>query len=364
MSDIAGIKLLLEPTRERLSERQQVDYANHREDLIEWLLHFGKDPEKVDGYAHETVKSTAQRLDRFYRWVWDEYEGYTTEITHEYADAFMRELARRDESDYSRNNTQSTIKWQKHERGGELWEPEIVFTEPQGTTQPRDFLTREERSKIREAALEYGSISSYSDLTPEECDRWKGYLAQRLSKRKTDVSSDDWKKANSWKFPSLVWSSLDAGLRPIEVERAKTTWVDTENAVLRIPRAESSKNEGNWTVSLPGRTANALDRWLTEREHYDLYDETDALWLTRFGNPYNRSSLRRVLLKLFEIAGIPSENRQVSWYTIRHSVGTYLTQEADLAATQTQLRHKSPETTMRYDQTPVEDRRDALDRMG
>lgn len=37
--------------------------------------------------------------------------------------------------------------------------------------------------------------------------------------------------------------------------------------------------------------------------------------------------------------------------------------EEDLAAAQSQLRHKSPRTTMRYDQTPVEDRQDALDRM-
>lgn len=29
-----------------------------------------------------------------------------------------------------------------------------------------------------------------------------------------------------------------------------------------------------------------------------------------------------------------------------------------------QLRHKSVETTMKYDQVPVEERRDALDRMG
>ena len=41
-----------------------------------------------------------------------------------------------------------------------------------------------------------------------------------------------------------------------------------------------------------------------------------------------------------------------------------MTREEDLAAAQAQLRHQSPETTMRYDQTPVEDRRDALDNMG
>jgi integrase len=54
----------------------------------------------------------------------------------------------------------------------------------------------------------------------------------------------------------------------------------------------------------------------------------------------------------------------MSWYTIRHSVGTYMTKERDLAAAKAQLRHKNPMTTMKYDQVPVEDRRDALNRMG
>jgi integrase len=54
----------------------------------------------------------------------------------------------------------------------------------------------------------------------------------------------------------------------------------------------------------------------------------------------------------------------MSWYSIRHSVGTYMAREEGLAAAQAQLRHKSVETTMKYDQVPVEDRRDALDRMG
>ena len=162
----------------------------------------------------------------------------------------------------------------------------------------------------------------------------------------------------------MVWASLDAGLRPIEVERARTTWVDVDNAVLRIPREESSKNDGNWTVSLQEQTAKALDRWMVEREQYDLYDDMDKLWLTRFGNPYRTKSLRQVLKKLFDIAGIPSENRQVSWYIIRHSVGTYMAREEGLAAARAQLRHKSVRTTARYDNAPPEDRRAALDRMG
>ena len=365
---IEGIILVPEPTRARLSDRQQVDYADHREALLEWLLVFGKEPTLAEGYARATINNTAQRLDAFYRWTWDEFEGYTTDLTHDHADAYVKDLARRDEGNYSRNNTQSSLKrlfkWQKHERGGELWEPEIVFSEPSGTGEPRDYLTREERGKIREAALEYGSIPSYNNLGPSERDEWKGYLAQRFSISKQDVTPDDWDRANSWKFPSLVWASLDAGLRPIEVERARTSWVDVDNAVLRIPRAESSKNDGNWTVSLQDRTANALERWLREREQYDLYEDSDKIWLTRFGNPYSTKSLRQVLDRLFEIAEIPTENRQVSWYIIRHSVGTYMAREEGLAAARAQLRHKSVRTTARYDNAPPEDRRKALDRMG
>jgi hypothetical protein len=41
-----------------------------------------------------------------------------------------------------------------------------------------------------------------------------------------------------------------------------------------------------------------------------------------------------------------------------------MTHEGDLAAAQAQLRHKSAETTMKYDQTPVENRRDVLDELG
>lgn len=40
-----------------------------------------------------------------------------------------------------------------------------------------------------------------------------------------------------------------------------------------------------------------------------------------------------------------------------------MTREEGLAAAQSQLRHKDERTTVRYDQVPVEDRRDALNRM-
>ena len=367
---VEGIKVVNKPTRKTLtSEKKYLDYHQSKANLIKWLVNEGKSPDRVEGYAKATVRQVSQKTDQFYRWQWDETGRYTTSITTGDADEYVDSLIY-DDKEYTNSHLagvqkclKRVFKWQRHCRGSdEEWDPDRTFSE--SATKPRDYLTMDERKKIREAALEYGSIPSYDGVTPEERDRWKSHLAQRFEKPKSEVTPDDWERANGWKIPSIVWVSLDAGLRPIEVERAVTSWVDTENAVLRIPKGDSSKNRDNWTVGLTERTAAALDRWLDEREMYDQYEDTDDLWLTRQANSYNSQSLRYVLHQLCDIAGISTENRSMSWYSIRHSVGTFMTREEDLAAAQAQLRHKSPDTTMQYDSTPVEDRRDALDKMG
>jgi site-specific recombinase XerD len=362
-----SVTVVTEPAAEFLNQKQLVDYRCEREDCLSWLLAFGKNPERGEGYAIGTVKPRAYRMDQFYRWTWQQEGGYTAQVSQDYADAWMRHLAQEDYSGTHRTNCQKAVKmlfkWWQYERGGSAWDPKITFSDDSGTN-PRDFLTRTERTQIRNAALEYGSIPEYSNVTPAERDRWKRYLSQRFEKPKSEVTEADWERANSWKVPSLVWTSLDAGLRPVEVKRASVDWVDTDNSVLRIPKRDSAKSRDNWIVSLRDRTATFLRRWLDERENYSKYDGTDSVWLTRESNPYSSQSLRYLLRQLCEIAGIETQARQMSWYAIRHSVGTYMTREEDLAAAQAQLRHKSPETTMKYDQTPVEDRKNALDRMG
>lgn len=361
------LKLVPEPSEEMLNDRQAVDYEQHREDLLEWLSVLGKNPDKGQGYSKAVVRNTGYRLDQIYRWVW-ERDGYTTEVTHEYADDYVRALAGRDISNASKAkyvmSLQRLFKWQHYIQGGEQWESEISFSADNGASNPRDYFTRKERVSVREAALEYGSIPQYNDLTPDERQRWKRHLAQRFGIGIDEITPDDWKRANGWKVPSMVWTSLDTGLRPIEVERATVQWVDISNGVLRIPRQKSSKNRDNWIVGLTDRTTDALKHWLAERENYRKYSDTDAIWLTREGNPYTSQSLRYLINRLCEVAGISTEDRRISWYAIRHSVGTYMTREEDLAAAAAQLRHKSTETTMKYDNTPVEDRKKALERMG
>lgn len=269
-------------------------------------------------------------------------------------------LGDRDYSSSHLHNTKLALKAYFRFTGDE-WEPDVTVPSNSGVSQPKDFVTEDERKALREAVLEYGTVPAYAALEPDERREWKRYLARRFGKPMDDVSPDDWKKANGFKYPSIVHASLDAGLRPVEVGRANTYWVDIENAALRIPEKESSKNKDNWTVSLRQETTEYLARWLDEREMYDKYDDTDQLWLTRHGNPYTGKSLRVLLDNLRDIAGI---ERDFSWYAIRHSTGTYMAREEGLAAAQSQLRHRREETTMKYDQAPVEDRRNALDRMG
>lgn len=363
-----GITLIPAKSWVLLSERQRVDYRHHREQLVAWMANIGKDPDGAEGYAETTTRNRADNLDQIYRWVWDREDGYTTHVTHDHTDKYVQELAYSDHSNSHKTNHVKTLKtywrWRVQQHGADEWEPSMSFAQRDPSAQPRDYLTREERRRIREAALEYGSVPHYCAITPEDRREWKRLLARRYEKPMSEVDRGDFERANGFKIPSLVWTGLDAGLRPVEVGRARPSWVDTDNAVLRIPAKDAAKSDEHWTVSIQSRTAEMLSRWLDERTLYDRYDESDRLWLTREENPYGSSSLKYVLSKLCEIANIPTENRQMTWYAIRHSVGTYMAREEGLAAAQSQLRHRSKLTTMKYDQAPPEDRRNALNRMG
>ena len=365
--NIDGIVLVPEDSENFLNQRQLADYKEHRKTLIEWMLHLGKDPERAEGYAFDTARQRSYKLDRFYRWVWTEVEDrYTLGITPEHADKYTEELVYGDTSHTYKAGVQKAIKtlfkWQNWEKDRNIdWEPKIKFTNGGSAThQPRDFLTDRERRLIKEAALEYGSIPHYNSITPEERDKWKIHLAQRLEKPKGEIGPQDFERANGWKYPSMIWATMDAGFRPKEVGRAKVSWLDLENGLLRIPKDESTKNTDNWTVVVSERTANILRKWVSERENYEKYRGSDALWLTKYGNPYSSQSLNRLLDKLRDAAGIP-EQREMTWYSIRHSVGTKMNDDKGPGAVQQQLRQKSYEMAIRYDQSPPGKRRKAID---
>jgi integrase len=158
----------------------------------------------------------------------------------------------------------------------------------------------------------------------------------------------------------MIYVALDAGLRPIEIQRANVHWVDTDNGVLRIPREESTKNRENWIVALKEETTSILERWLEERETRQKYDGRDALWLTQRQNRYDKDSFRSVFRKIAEKAGLDLENRDLTPYSIRHSTATYVAEEEGLAVAAAQCRHKSKRTTEKYEHSSVSRQSDAV----
>lgn len=166
-----SIPIVTEPAEARLHAKQLLDYREHREAFISWLQNEGKDPDDEVGYSRATVVKTAYRTDQFNRWVWSHEDRYTTSITHDHAEAYMKELATSEKSNTHNANTQKALrrffKWDAHERGGDEWETDRSFSSSSGTN-PRDYLTIAEREQIREAALEYGTVPAYGNLSPEE----------------------------------------------------------------------------------------------------------------------------------------------------------------------------------------------------
>jgi hypothetical protein len=62
----------------------------------------------------------------------------------------------------------------------------------------------------------------YQNYSSEDRERMKSYIAKRVDKPVDTLSRDDWNGLSSWKFTSLVWSSLDTGLRLIAVTRVSS----------------------------------------------------------------------------------------------------------------------------------------------
>jgi len=348
---------------ESCHNRARADYETWKRDFLEWLTVEGRKPDKLEGFADGTVRKTNYHTDQIMRWVW-ENRGYTTELTPEDADELMRELGRY--SDYENanlNNFVKTIKrifsYYNHEKAKNIeWSCNYEISEPKVTN--RDYFKKDEFRPLYEAALKYGTVKHYNSCSKAERKRLKGHLARRFDKNKEGVSIDDFDRANSFKIPSLIATTLDMGLRPIEVARTKPEWIHLDDAVLRIPATESTKNRDNWECVLSNKSVRTLRKWLDERQSYGKYATSDSLWLNDKGNPYNSQSLNYLLRALIESAGVEPAGRDLTWYSIRHGVATVWADEEDIHDAREQLRHVKVETTMRYSHSSTKKRHGAV----
>ncbi len=81
-----------------LNEKQLIDYKDRRVRFLSWLLKFGKNPKKAEGYSPYTVYGTAYRTADFDLWLWEQKNGYKSPPESDDAAAYMDYLALSDKS--------------------------------------------------------------------------------------------------------------------------------------------------------------------------------------------------------------------------------------------------------------------------
>lgn len=362
-------------TLEELQHRQRLDFVSEMECFFQWLVTYGNklNPNDPEGHERSTAENYLKRLSRMFPVFWRQNGRYTLQFTKEMGDWYVSQLrddaiVKGNSQPYSSSSKRKQIcallnfyrfRWDRRE--GPNWEPFTLFYSD-GGSRVADPIELDERPLIREAALEYKTVKRYNNCSPEERDRIRAELAQRLGKPKDDVTKADWTEVNRcWKWPSIILMGLDTALRPIEVKRAKMSWLKLSVPRIEIPKEDAAKNSETWEVPITERTARALRQWKRQRSALPKYDDTNKIWLTREGNPYSSGPLSRNLRRIMDEADIEYSDRDISWYSLRHSLATHLAMKTDnIEEVRQQMRHKHLESTLGYIDPPGQEVRSNL----
>ncbi|MFB6284121.1 MAG: tyrosine-type recombinase/integrase [Halobacteria archaeon] len=351
--------IITEKSKSILNKRQEVMEIKDRKRFIKW---YKNNPNL--NIKKNTFVNYLRRLDKIKRLFWkkDGYRKLSPEDADEYLKMLKLDKIRKSTGEeYSgstkRRNINALQIYFRYKN--EDWTPEFKFQE--GSTFSRDSFTENERRKLKNASLDYNTLPNYGDVTPEERKKFKKLLSYRLDKPVEQISPEDWKRQNkSFKIPSLIHVALDIGARPSLINRMKTDWVRSNKKTIYIPKNCAPKNNQAWEPSITTETANTLERWLRERKAREKYKNNEHLWLNREGNTYSSKSLCKLLRDLCQEAGIPTNNRKITWYSIRHSLGDLMTKKGGIEQARQQLRHKRIESTLHYTKPSIEERRTTL----
>lgn len=143
---------------------------------------------------------------------------------------------------------------------------------------------------------------------------------------------------------AILETLYSAGLRVAELVFLDLDSWDRSANILRV----YGKGKKERIAPVGTYAVRALEHWLTVRspDPNGLPDETNALFLNRFGRRLTTRSIGRMLDKYLKLTGLDSIT---SPHTLRHSFATHLLDGgADLRSVQELLGHKSLTTTQIY----------------
>lgn len=340
-------------------------FREFKQKLLTWLAVAGKNHQQRDGYALETVKTTHYKIEDIFRWKWKREGEFS--ITFDTAEAYTylaSRLASTDDTDRTYTDYEKAVnRFHEYERtvNGRSYptledyvkennEKPLDFDRNDTTKTEKDKLHKDELRQLYNASLTVYSVKSYHNkkMSISERQRIAAMLAERFHKPKSEIGPEEFKKANSWKIPSIIATAVNLGLRPVEVKRANRDWIDLDNKKMIFPPKDAAKSDEPAVCDLSSEAVTALEKWLEEREAYELYDGRDALWLNQRGNRYSVKALNRIFQDLLDEAEIDDGVRDLTWYSIRHGAATYWANETNMEKAAQQLRHNRLETTRRY----------------
>jgi integrase len=351
-----------------LNHQQSVLYQGHWEGLLDYIRTQGKNPERNRGYSESNVRPIARRIHQVHVYAWD-HGPVSTTLSPGQGDEFVEAL---NEDLVLNSNGEPYAEGSKRKFTQALriyfsyreidWEPDIRFTEEQASLGSDPF-TLDERNLLLTASFDYRSPPSYSNVSPEERDRWNAHLAQVLERPKQSIGPDDWEELQkSWKIPSLISTALDCGWRAAMVGRLVTSLANIDEGRILIPSNVSVKNDEEWSAELSDRSVKMLRRWFDQRENKTKYDDSDLIWLNRNGNPYASRTLNDLLSNLIDEAGINEKGRCLTWHSIRHSTGMYVyDRHKDLGLVAEILRHSTLEAARKYAHPTPESKQDVIE---
>ncbi|TWT58432.1 Tyrosine recombinase XerD [Thalassoglobus neptunius] len=143
---------------------------------------------------------------------------------------------------------------------------------------------------------------------------------------------------------AILETLYSAGLRVAELVGLDVDSWDRGTNVLRV----FGKGKKERIAPVGSYAVRALEHWMSVREPdpNGLPEETEALFLNRFGRRLTTRSIGRMIDKYLKITGL---DRITSPHTLRHSFATHLLDGgADLRSVQELLGHKSLTTTQIY----------------
>lgn len=142
---------------------------------------------------------------------------------------------------------------------------------------------------------------------------------------------------NNLKHKTMLFVIYSGGLRISELINLRVCDIHKERKMIFIKRSKGRKDR----YSTLGENALVL-----LAEYLRKYKPTNYLFEGQYGGPYSTSSLRNILKRAKEIAGV---NKPGSVHTLRHSFATHLLENGtDLRYIQELLGHNNSKTTEIY----------------